>query len=581
MTRVPADNKRLAAYLKRLAKDFAFFYVELSSSVGLEPPGRARLDIAWWMQHGPPRRGVLAARKVGKTFIACAYDLWRLYRNSQEQILETSQSADFAKASVLLERKWIDAVAFLRHLRPRRDMYSHDRDNVIRFDVGTARTELLHSASVSAIGITGQVPGTGATLVRPDDVETKENTLTRAARKLLEERIEELEHALLPDGQILYLGTPHHEESVYRKLLNRGYVFRAWPLVYPTPSEEIPGLAPMLVEDMKSGRAQAGDPVFPDIFNREACLVKKLSMSAAGWAMQCMLRTDLLEVEEHPLCLSDFILFDIQRDKAPASLAWGRATSRGSTAREDIPSVGFGDDCFYAPIMVDELWLPYHGTKAFIDPAGRGEDEIAWAIVSQLHGYLYLKFVGGLMGGPSVANLETIVQSLRTHGASELYIEPNFGGDMLAQLIEPVIRRLSLKPNENDLFPTGWNCAPMPTKHAAGQKEVRLLDAIGPPLQQHRIVISPLVARNEEFSYQLVHLTRERNCLEHDDRVDAFAGVLRQWLDALDQDAIFLARRKSERLLIARLKSLRHFWGPKIHTPSWCHSPTSAGIIRH
>ena len=167
MTPKPKD---FTEYLARIRADFRFFYVELCKHVGLKPPCRMRLDIARWMQHGPKRRGILAKRKIGKSNIACAYDCWTWFRDPNAQILSVSGSGDLAKDILTLNRRWLQSVPFLRHLAPKKSSkQSKERDNLTEFDVGAANLNLLLSASMTAKGITSQLPGTGAHLVRPDD----------------------------------------------------------------------------------------------------------------------------------------------------------------------------------------------------------------------------------------------------------------------------------------------------------------------------------------------------------------------------------------------------------------------------
>ena len=40
-------------------------------------------------------------------------------------------------------------------------------------------------------------------------------------------------YAKLFEDRIIYLGTPHHEETLYEYLIKGGYSFRAWPVMHP------------------------------------------------------------------------------------------------------------------------------------------------------------------------------------------------------------------------------------------------------------------------------------------------------------------------------------------------------------
>jgi len=542
-----------AVYAQKLHDDFCFFLHELWAYANLPTPSLVQYDIAHWLQHGPHKRIVRAFRGISKTWITIAYILWRLYRNGNERIILVSQSLGHSRKSLHLARQWIDAVPYLKHLRPRPG--TRQRDSADAFDVGTAKWD--RQPSVSAYGITGQITGCRASLIVPDDVETKENTLTADQRNMLIERCTEFEFILSPGGDIVYLGSPHHEDSLYDTLSARGYACRTWPARYPTPDMTIPDVSPTLLKRIAEGANKPGDTVWPERFDHDRLTETELKSGRTNFLMQMMMVSNLADEDLYPLRLDDLIVLTPTRDKAPADIAWGTHTSRGPTTIEDIPSVGFGGDAFRAPAMVSDLWLPFQGNKGFIDPAGRGKDEIAWAGAGQLHGYLYVKTVGGLHGGPTAENLDTIVQDLKHHNITEVAIETNFGGDMLIMLIQPVIARHALKPGDDDAYPNGWNCYVYGV-HASGQKEKRIIETLEPVMNQHRLVISHQVAKDRILMHQLTRLTSQRGCLEHDDRLDALSGAVSQFRDLLGQDATQQTKRREEE----RIKELLAKYDP-------------------
>ena len=549
-------------YTRQLFDSFPFFLKEiwrLCPKV-LPAPHWIQYDMANWLQNGPSRRGVRGKRGLSKTWITCAYVLWRLFRNHLEKILLCSATPGLSKKSLLMMRVWINYIPFLRHLTPK--PVKPWRDSAEMFDVGPCMPE--HAPSVSAMGILSPLPGTRATLIVPDDVETPENTLTKASRSLLAYRTEQFEDIVLEGGEIVYLGTDQNEESVYEKLENRGYGFRAWPVAYPASIQEVPGLAPSLVQRMESGQAKTGDPVWPERWNKE-WIENRRMLGVQTFAMQQMLRRGFADEELYPLKLANFMVYPLHRDKAPSTLAWGKQHARGSTALEGIPSPGFGDDQFYGPAMIDDEWLPYGGTKTYLDPAGSGKDEMAWATIGQLHGLLFGKDVGGVHGGPTEDNLERIVSQLRTPGSTELVIETNFGGEFLIPLIRPVINRFTVsKPTSQ--YPRGWSCL-VRGEHSSGMKEARVIDRIEPPLNQHRIILSPEVAQDTTFTYQLTRIRRERGCLEHDDRVEAFSGACWLWMDYMDQDFDAMAQAKQQEAYEEMLREYKEYAAPQ--EPNW------------
>ena len=85
------------------------------------------------------------------------------------------------------------------------------------------------------------------------------------------------------------------------------------------------------------------------------------------------------------------------------------------------------------------------------------------------------------------------------------------------------------------------------------QKERRIINALEPVLNQHRLIINRSVVENDakprdedsvetalsyQLFHQLTHLTQDRNCLQHDDRLDALAGAVEYWNEslAIDED---------------------------------------------
>jgi hypothetical protein len=78
------------------------------------------------------------------------------------------------------------------------------------------RDAALRDPSMLAQGLGGNITGARADLVICDDVEVANNCDTPGKRLDLRERLAETEFVLTPGGGILYVGTPHTEESLYR-----------------------------------------------------------------------------------------------------------------------------------------------------------------------------------------------------------------------------------------------------------------------------------------------------------------------------------------------------------------------------
>lgn len=570
------------AYLRRLYEDYVFFVEELWLARKLDkvaPLGEVERDILRWIQPsegGPNRRGVLAPRGVGKTtFGTIPYTLWQLYRDPDRKIVVVSKSLSAAKKMVKDTRACIDTVPFLKHLKPRPHVKGGRiwRDNVDMFDVGPSRA--TKDPSVLALGIEGQLENCRAHLVIGDDVETKSNTQTLDAREDLDARVKDFTSLLYPKGEIVYFGTYWHEESLYLKLANRGYHFRSWSLLYPKKDDRILNLSPMLVGKLERGEKKPGDIVFDHRHDQEY-VSERQAEGRTYFAMQQMLICDLGDEAKYPLRLEDLIVFPVQRDQAPISIAWGKNNGQGTTTRlEDIPSLGFGRDGFYAPIMFDQQWKPYTGTKAFLDPSGRGGDEMAWAVLSQLHGHLYLKAIEGVFGGATPENLLKIARSLRAHRVTHLAVETNFGGEYLIPLLQPILRRLFVDPggmDENgEHYPDGWACVVegIHASAAMGFKEQRIIDTIEPVTSAHRLVVARSVAEDQEFQRQYTRITRQRNCLGRDDRIDALAGCISLWRLDLEVDTDKAAEQQRQQWIEEQLQKHYALAGIQTPPPRW------------
>ena len=521
------DRKRLEQYIEKLAGNFEFFCQELWEAVGLPDLAKHQRQIANWLQNGPRRRGVRAFRGASKTWVTLAYCLWRLFRDSNDRIMLVSKSEKHSKDSLHMVRKWITSVPWLNHMAPKKGQ----RDSAIQFDIGPSKED--RTPSFSAYGIGGQLTGARASCIVSDDVETAQNTLTLEMRQRLREEVKEFENILIPGGDIVILGTPHHEESLYDKLVDGGYKFRSWPARYPTEKELVADVAPEVIEEMHSG-AEVGESLWPTRFNTEELIEREASAGRSTFAMQYMMITSLGDELKYPLRLSDFIVFPVQRDRAPVTIAWGRTNDRGGTTRcEDIASLGFGTDGFYAPIMYDQEWDRYTGTKMWIDPSGRGADKTAYAIVSHCRGFLYIKACAGISGGYGREVLEELASVAKKHNAREILIEDNFGQGMFAELFRPVIRQYFEEPTEKN--ENGWG-ASIDTVRVTRQKEVRIIEALEGPMNQHRIVIAPDVAQDQELQRQITRITRQRNCLQHDDQIDALASCVAEWTEVMSTD---------------------------------------------
>ncbi len=563
------SEQQLELYVKNLSDDFEFFCQELWIAVGLPGLAQHQREIANWLQHGPKRRGVRAFRGASKTWVTLGYCAWRFFNDPNTRILLVSKSEKHSRDSLFMLRRWIGSVPFLQHLAP--DKKSNQRDSATKFDVGPAENDRV--ASFTGTGLQNQITGLRSSLIICDDGESSENCLTVEQRERLRDRCRELENIILPgpEHHLVYLGTPHSPESLYTSLAEGGYTFRAWPARYPTAEEQIDDLSPTLQERMDRGQAKPGDPVWPERFTDQDLLEREAAEGRSAFSMQYQLLTKLGEGLEYPLKLSDLIVFACHKDQAPLTISWGQTNDRGGTTSiEDIASAGLGTDRFYAPIMYSNEWRKFTGCKMWIDPSGGGSqgDLTGYAVVAHLNGQLYCKACGGLEGGYSTQTLNGLSMIAREHRVREILIESQFGAGMMAELLRPILQRHFI-PAGNEDCPDGWG-ATIDNVRVTGQKELRVIGALEPLFNSHKLVIDPSVARNMDLQKQITRITKQRRCLKNDDMVEALAMCCSQWQDVLSRDSDKAADNLIESEMNERIKKHYEAMGLMTsHGPNW------------
>jgi len=517
--------------------DFRYFLVVVWRHLGLPDPTPIQLDIAHFMQHGPKRRIVEAFRGVGKSWMAAAYVLWLLRNDPQKKIMVVSASKtradDFAQFCLRLIRE----MPLLQCLEPDRD---EQRSAANRFDVRPAIPD--QSPSVKSVGVFGQLTGSRADLILPDDVEVPNTSWTVGMREKLLNCVGEFNAILKPGGEVMFLGTPQTEESIYNKLRLRGYEARIWPARYPEKPEKYgEALAPVIAGDAND---LVGKPTDPGRFSELDLLEREASYGRSAFALQFQLDTSLSDLERFPLRLSDLIVLEVS-DHGPEKVVWSSGAEYRIT---DLPAVGFSGDFYHRPAYIHGNWLEFQGVVMFIDPSGRGSDETAYAIVAQLNGNLYVLEVGAFRDGYSDTVLESMAKAAKRNKVNLILLEDQFGQGMLENLLKPYLQvhhPCTIEPRRSNM-----------------QKERRIINALEPVMNLHRLVINRSVIENDtkgreqesiekqlayQLFHQLTHITVDKNCLQHDDRLDALAGAVEYWNEslAIDEDRA-IRERQSE-----------------------------------
>lgn len=587
---------------------FPYFFGAVNHLCGLDdkaPIGEVELDICHHVESGPNRRGVKAFRGIGKTrMIPVCYAAFRLWRNPQCRIKVISKSHGHAKSMIRELREILDSVFFLNHLIPA----PGSTDNDTMFDVGPAKID--KNASVHAVGIDGQITGTRAHVVIPDDIETPENTKTLNARETLKHLTGEFRRvASFADpfedrgadfGEVVAVGTPHTEESVYDEMAGRGYDIRTWTIMLP-PREgdyarsKIRGLAPLLRRRIEEHEAEHG-PIGPnDIvptcghrFGREN-IVDRMSDGPMSFAMNEMLIADLGE-GFRPLRLADLIVpdFDFRGGLVPYEIVWGQTDSDGrSTARDDIDRVGFAGDRLHRQVSVPNRrddgaskWVRCNDVRMFVDPSGHGGDETAYAIAGHVGGFLWVFDVGGMGSaksgghGGSETVFERLADTAREFGVGRIIVERNYAGEMFKDTLDKYVSRRFVAKGDPawPQRPEGWRCS-IETQPVGptSKKERRIIDSLSGPMATHRLVVhqdairpTQGLDRKHELQYQISAL-RPSGGIPHDDRVEALAGVVHSFQSILRTDERVLRGREddaAQERIEARFRELSG-WGAK------------------
>jgi hypothetical protein len=534
---------------KQLSNDFRFFLTAVWTHLGLPTPTRAQLCIAQYLQDGPKRLQIQAFRGVGKSWITAAFVLWTLYNDSNKKIMVVSASKDRADSFSIFCQRLILEVPWLSHLKPKNDDQRWSR---VSFDVGPAAPH--QAPSVKSVGITGQLTGSRADLMVLDDVEVPNNSMTELQREKLLQLVTECESILTPkrDSRIMFLGTPQTTFTVYNKLRERSYKPFVWPARYPRKVAMYSGLlAPQLTEDLEKEDDLAWKPT-DTRFREEDLLERESSMGRSNFMLQFMLDTSLSDAEKFPLKFADLIINPVNPTNAPQNIIW---CSSPENIVKDLPTVGLPGDYFYKPMQVQGTWEPYSETICSVDPSGRGTDETVACFISQLNGFMYVHEIWASKDGYSDATLLAILARCKKYKASTLLIESNFGDGMVSELF----RKHSINKN----IPIN-----IEETRANVRKEDRIIDALEPVFNQHRLVIDPKVIEwdfqsNKDapaetrfqymLGYQLSRMCRERGAVKHDDRIDALAQGIKWFTDALAISAERTIKNKKDQEFIDHL----------------------------
>ena len=194
-------------------------------------------------------------------------------------------------------------------------------------------------------------------------------------------------------------------------------------------------------------------------------------------------------------------------------------------------------------------WGPYTETICSVDPSGRGSDETTAAFISQRNGFLYLHEMYASKDGYSDRTLLDILRRCKKYNVTKLVVETNFGDGIVCELFRKHLQQTKQNIDVEEV-------------RANVRKEDRIIDALEPILNQHRLVVDRSVidwdySSNKDEApelrllymlfYQMSRMCREKGAVKHDDRLDALAQGVKYYTDAMGisaQEAINTRKRE-------------------------------------
>lgn len=503
-----------------------------------------QIDMADYLQTGPQFRMIQAQRGQAKTTVTAAYAVWRLIHDPTTRILIISSGDKMAKEISNWILQILSGMEELACMLP--DRSKGDRASVEAFDIHYALKGAEKSPSVACMGITGNMQGKRADVLIADDIESQKNSATAEMRERLTHLSRDFT-SINSKGDIIYLGTPQSVDSIYNALPGRGFDIRIWPGRYPTDKEvDNYGmcLAPMIRNAMTADPSlrvgggldgTRGKPTDNVILGEEILVKKEIDQGASYFQLQHMLDTRLSDAERFPIKLSKVIFMSVPSEQVPVQLFQQQAPQHLISLPQDYPLM----DKMYRLAGSSNEFMKFEGTHMYVDPAGGGQngDETAYAVTRYAAGKVYLVDVGGVPGGLDTESLDALTAVAAKWKPNKISIEENYGKGALSQVWRPnLFKKVSTEVEDI------WE---------SGQKELRIIDTLEPVIGSGRLVIDEDLILHDwktvqkypaekRASYsllsQMAKITRDRGSLFHDDRIDAVAGSVRNWVEVLAVD---------------------------------------------
>jgi len=259
---------RTEAAPRRDDADFLEFVWLWNEQAGTGGTPAVHRRIARWIMAreaaGDRRLLLMAFRGCGKSTLVALWCAWTLSRDPRTRILVLAADHALATKMVSSVRRILLRHPLCGHLAPDPTSWAADRFALLRPGMG-------RDPSMLAVGIGGNITGARADVVLCDDVEVAGNCDTAGKRAELRDRLAEAEFVLVPGGRMLFVGTPHAADSLYRPADDA----EAW----------LRGYHRLRVPVLDA----AGRPAWPERFGRDVVEALRARVGPLRFARQMML----------------------------------------------------------------------------------------------------------------------------------------------------------------------------------------------------------------------------------------------------------------------------------------------------
>jgi len=438
------------------------------------------LRIADWLQfaweNGDKRLLLMAFRSAGKSTIVGIFCAWLLYHNPDLIILVLD--ADYTQATKMVSnvKRIIEKHPLTQDLKQQRaDQWASDRFTIKRYIT-------LRDPSMLAKGITSNITGSRADVIICDDVEVPNTCDTPDKREELRNRLAEMEFVLVPDGTQLYVGTPHHYNTIYADV----------------PREEL-GEEQEFLQGFKRLKLpilnEKGESAWIERYSDAEIKRMKNASGPNRFASQMMLEPrNIAEGRLNPRLLKTY---DLALDYT-----------------KELKTLFLGETKL---VCASAFWDPAFGSA-------KGDHSVLAIVYSDEEGHYYLQHVEYIKPNATREEDEAtqqcaiVAQIAKTHYLPSLTVETNGIGKFLPNMLRNALAKAHTPCAVNEL-------------HQSRNKDERILEAYDAALAAQRLYVhksvlkTPFITEMQEW--------RPKSTKGHDDGLDAVAGALAQSPDRL------------------------------------------------